>query len=69
MEKEIIVAIISAIAVVLAAIITGIFSKFSKKRKGTNISQKQKGQNNMQIGIQNNIKNLIQKDDNGERGN
>ena len=69
MEKEIIVAIISAIAVVLAAIITGIFSIFSKNRKGTNISQKQKGQNNMQIGIQNNIKNVIQEDDKSERGN
>ena len=67
MEKEIIVAIISASAVVLAAIITGAFAVIGKNKKHTNISQKQKGQNNVQIGIQNNISGMRNGDENDER--
>ena len=67
MEKEIIVAIISASAVVLAAIITGVFAMIGKNKKHTNISQKQKGQNNVQIGIQNNISGMRNGDENDER--
>ena len=67
MEKEIIVAIISASAVVLAAIITGVFAMIGKNKKHTNISQKQKGQNNVQIGIQNNISGMRNGDGNDER--
>ena len=67
MEKEIIVAIISASAVILAAIITGVFAMIGKNKKHTNISQKQKGQNNVQIGIQNNISGMRNGDGNDER--
>ena len=67
MEKDIIVAIISASAVVLAAIITGVFAMIGKNKKHTNISQQQKGQNNVQIGIQNNISGMRNGDENDER--
>ena len=52
MDKEIIAAVISAVAVVLAAII----GMWSKKEKTTNIKQKASGNNNTQIGIQINKK-------------
>ena len=59
MDKEILVAIISASAVVLAALIAGVFSlvKRGKENKSTNISIKQKQtffNKGDQIGIQNN---------------
>lgn len=58
MNTEIIVAIIGASAVIFAAVITGIFSFFSKvKDKESSkirLTQKQYGENNTQIGIQNN---------------
>lgn len=58
MDKEIIVAIIGAAAVVLAALIAGIFSLInkgkSKESRQIQIKQKQSGRNNTQIGIQNN---------------
>lgn len=57
MEKEVLVAIIGAGAVVLAAIISGLFGlnkKDDTKSKIIKIEQKQKGKGNTQIGIQNN---------------
>lgn len=62
MEKEIIVAIISASGVVLAALIAGVFSlvKRSKENKNTNINIKQKQtlfNKGNQVGIQNNYNN------------
>lgn len=58
MDKEIIVEIIGAAAVVLAALIGGIFSLInkgkSKESRQIQIKQKQSGRNNTQIGIQNN---------------
>ena len=59
MEKEIIVAIISASAVVVAALITGIFSIVKKSKdhrsSSTKINQRQGlGNKGTQIGIQNN---------------
>lgn len=62
MESEVIVAIIGAVAVVVAAIITGIFTmrKTNKNSKsGEQITQKQKGKNNTQIGVQNNYSNNV----------
>lgn len=57
MSEEIIIAIIGAGGVVLAAIIGGIFS-FLKRNKDNGsilkIKQSQKGNNNIQIGQQNN---------------
>lgn len=56
-EKEVLVAIIGAAAVVLAAIISGLFNlnkNDDTKRKTIKIRQKQKGKGNTQIGIQNN---------------
>lgn len=52
MSTEVVVAIIAGTATVLAAIITGIF-ELLKKNKGKNIKikQKQKGSNNIQIGL------------------
>lgn len=59
MDKEIIVAIIGAAAVVLAALIAGIFSLVNrgkgKESKQIRIKQEQSGRNNIQIGIQNNF--------------
>ena len=52
MDKEIIIALIGAAAVIIAAII-GIWGK---KEKSTNIKQKSSGKNNTQIGIQINKK-------------
>ena len=59
MEKEIIVAIISASGVVLAALIAGVFSlvKRSKENENTNINIKQKQtlfNEGNQVGIKNN---------------
>lgn len=59
MEKEIIVAIISASGVVLAALIAGVFSlvKRNKENENTNINIKQKQtlfNKGNQVGIQNN---------------
>ncbi|MBM6937334.1 hypothetical protein H7U37_02175 [Pseudoflavonifractor phocaeensis] len=58
MNTEIIVAIISAAAIIIAALIAGIFSLISKgKNKESNnirLEQKQSGKNNTQVGIQNN---------------
>lgn len=58
MNTEIIVAIISAAAIIIAALIAGIFALISKgKNKESNnirLEQKQSGKNNTQVGIQNN---------------
>ena len=59
MKTEIIVAIIGAIAVILGAIIAGIFSIMANRKKkqsngNIDIKQKQNGNNNIQIGVQNN---------------
>ena len=55
MDITIIVAIISASGTIVAVIIKGIFSVLKKnKNSSTKIEQKQKGNNNIQIGIQNN---------------
>lgn len=57
MSEEIIIAIISAIGVVLAALIGGIFSVVKNNRdskNNTKIKQNQKGKYNTQVGIQNN---------------
>ena len=55
MEIEIIVAIIGASAVVIGALITGMFPLLKKdKTNETKIKQKQKGNANTQIGIQHN---------------
>ena len=59
MEKEIIVAIISASAVVVAALIAGVFSlvKKSNENQSSNLKIKQRqgiGNKGNQIGIQNN---------------
>lgn len=54
METEIIVAIIGASGVVLAAIITGVFTVIKKEKTSKiKINQKLRGKNNTQIGIQN----------------
>ena len=57
MSEDILIAIIGAGAVILAAIITGLFgltkTKARHKNKKSNI-QKIKGNNNTQIGVQNN---------------
>lgn len=54
MKTEIIVAIIGATAVIAGAVITGIFTLLKKdKTNETKIKQKQKGNHNTQIGIQN----------------
>lgn len=62
MNAEIIAAIITASAAVVAAIIAGCFSLIRKKKANDseiNITQTQSGKNNTQIGIQNNhIENL-----------
>ena len=52
MDKEIIIALIGAAAVIIAAII----GVWGKKEKMTNIKQKASGKNNTQIGIQINKK-------------
>ena len=52
MDKEIIIALIGAAAVIIAAII----GVWGKKEKTTNIKQKASGKNNTQIGIQINKK-------------
>ena len=52
MDKEIIIALIGAAAVIIAAII----GVWGKKEKTTNIKQKSSGKNNTQIGIQINKK-------------
>ena len=52
MDKEIIIAFISAAAVIIAAII----GVWGKKEKTTNIKQKTSGKNNTQVGIQINKK-------------
>lgn len=58
MNTEIIVAIIGAAAIIIAALIAGIFTLISKgKNKESNnikLEQKQSGKNNTQVGIQNN---------------
>ncbi len=57
MSEDIIVAIISATAVIAAAVIAGVFSlkkRDGKPDRGTSIQQTQKGDNNTQIGVQNN---------------
>lgn len=59
MDKEIIIALISAAAVIIAAII----GVWVKKEKTINIKQKASGKNNTQIGIQINKK----ESDTGER--
>lgn len=59
MDKEIIIALIGAAAVIIAAII----GVWGKKEKTTNIKQKASGKNNTQIGIQINKK----ESDTGER--
>ena len=53
MTEGIIVAIIGAAGVILAAII-GLFQKNNTPKKNIKIKQRQKGNNNAQIGIQNN---------------
>ena len=65
MNNEIIVAIIAAIGVVVAAVVTGIFSLIKKDASTSstyNIKQSQKGKDNTQIGIQNNYKNNNEKE-------
>lgn len=52
MDKEIIIALIGAAAIIIAAII----GVWGKKEKTTNIKQKASGKNNTQIGIQINKK-------------
>ena len=52
MDKEIIIALIGAAAVIIASII----GVWGKKEKTTNIKQKASGKNNTQIGIQINKK-------------
>ena len=52
MDKEIIIALIGAAAVIIAAII----GVWGKKEKTTNIKQKASGKNNTQIGVQINKK-------------
>ena len=52
MDKEIIIALIGAAAVIIAAII----GVWGKKEKTTNIKQKASGKNNTQIGIEINKK-------------
>lgn len=62
MELEIIVAIIGAAAIVIAAIITGFFTIIKARessKSGKQNSQRQKGKNNTQIGVQNNYSNNI----------
>ena len=57
MSEEIIIAIIGAVAVIAAAVITGVFSlkkKTEKTKCDTSIQQTQNGNNNTQIGVQNN---------------
>ena len=55
MDTTIIVAIISASGAIIAVIIKGIFSIVKKnKNSSAKIEQKQKGNNNIQIGIQKN---------------
>lgn len=56
MSEGIVIAIIGAVGVVLAAVITGIFTVFSKGKpsKQSILKQSQRGKNNTQIGIQNN---------------
>ncbi len=59
MDKEIVVAIIGTAAVILGTVITGIFSLASKPKQSQNsnnveVKQTQNGQNNTQIGVQNN---------------
>lgn len=60
MDTEIVVAIIGAGAVIISALIAGVFSLAKQKsRKNTvnkEIKQNQTGTNNIQIGIQNNFK-------------
>ena len=52
MDKEIIIALIGAAAIIIAAII----GVWGKKEKTTNIKQKASGKNNTQLGIQINKK-------------
>lgn len=58
MSEGIIIAIIGAIGVILSAIIAGVFSLLKKNNSKDKIvvEQKQKGNNNTQIGVQNNYK-------------
>ena len=61
MSTEVVVAIIAGSATVLAAITTGIFELIKKnKDKNIKIKQKQKGSNNIQIG-------LINQEDKGDK--
>lgn len=56
MSEGIIIAIIGAVGVALAAIITGLFSLLKKENINKKTTINQKGKNNTQIGIQNNYK-------------
>lgn len=60
MEKEIIIAIISGSAVILAAVITGVLQLINNRNKkaseSISINQKSTGNNTNQIGIINNSK-------------
>ena len=62
MTEGIIIAIIGAIGVVLAAIIS-LFKKKSNGKNTTIINQRQNGNNNTQIGQQNNYTNGDNKND------
>lgn len=58
MEKEIVAAIIGALSTIAVAIISGLFSAKGKKKQHSpyiKLKQKQSGQSNTQIAIQNNF--------------